>query len=122
MNEGKEIQPLLVCLLPACNTTLILWMVSQSCVLPPQRGSGGFHNPHTENHHENSYILSLIIGSVPPKTITRCYIWMNPLLICAGSRMAPVTSSSTALNRAAEQIHSATTADTNVRSQLETPC
>lgn len=36
MNEGKEIHLLPMLLLPSCNTALILWMVSQSCVLPPQ--------------------------------------------------------------------------------------
>lgn len=39
---GENINPLLMCFffffflsLPPCNTTLILWMVSQSCFLPP---------------------------------------------------------------------------------------
>ncbi len=34
INEGKEILPLLTFSLPTCNTTLGLWMVSQSYVLP----------------------------------------------------------------------------------------
>lgn len=58
MNEwGKKNQPLLMVLLPPCNTTLILWMVSQSCLLPPQSWSGGFYNLHTDNQHEKSAFL-----------------------------------------------------------------
>lgn len=57
MSGGKKNQPLLMVLLPPCNTTLILWMVSQSCLLPPQSWSGGFYNLHTDNQHEKSAFL-----------------------------------------------------------------